>query len=233
MKTIEISTSQNVFITYRLAHPLMRLLAFVIDNTIIGFSLIILSLLIGDILFEYYIFLPFVFYSLLFESLLKGASPGKMILGLRVVSNDGRELEFTDYLMRWMFRSIDTYGTICALGTFTMISSEKNQRTGDFLANTVVVSLKNKNRLTFTRKVAVGHSSDYEVKYPQAALLNKDEIDLITDVMNRFRNNPNEAHALALEVTTDQIGERLRIEKPESRMALLRGLVRDYTILNS
>lgn len=235
MKAIEISTTQNVIVKYGLASPLIRFLGFMIDLIIIVLTVWLAWLVFGDLFniefWDSYIWLPWCFYTLIFESLNKGATPGKMILGIRVMRIDGKELQFTDYLMRWIFRLVDIYFTWGALAVFGAMSSEKNQRLGDYLANTVVVVLRKQQRFKLSNLLKFDELKNYEVSFPQIVSFTEEEMLLIKEVVARYRAYPNEAHKLALSTTVNQIVKRLQIEKPENEATFLRKLIKDYVVL--
>lgn len=235
MKSIEISTSQNVIIKYELASPFTRVAAFVIDFIIISISYALLAAFFGSAFgsetLVLFLFVPFMFYTLIFESLMQGTTPGKRALQIRVMRVDGRDLQFSDYLMRWMFRMVDIYVSFGSLAIFSMVASEKYQRTGDFLANTTVVVLKKSRRFRLSNLRKFETKEDYQATYPQVVALNEQEMLLVKEVMDRYRSFPNAAHELALQTTTGQLAKRLNIQKPDNDMGFLRGLLKDYVIL--
>ncbi|MFY0673284.1 MAG: RDD family protein [Bacteroidia bacterium] len=235
MKIIEISTSQNVTIKYELASPLMRFLAFMIDFIFLALlNVIIWAIVEGSFSVSYwqsYIWLPFTCYTLLLESLNKGATLGKLILGLRVMRIDGREIKFTDYMMRWLFRLLDIYASFGALAVFTSLSSHKYQRLGDFMANTVVVVLKKERRFKLDNLLKFDSLSDYEVMFPQVVNLSEEEMLLLKEVVGKYSAFRNEAHTLALESTASIIANRLRIDKPDNNASFLKRLIKDYVVL--
>lgn len=235
MKTIEVSTTQNVAVKYELASPLIRFAAFLVDLCILICSVFFLWMIVHGAFsvgfWSSYIFLPFLFYTLICESLMKGATPGKKALGIRVMRVDGREVQFTDYLMRWIFRGLDIYGTSGALAIFTMISSEKYQRLGDFLANTMVVVLKKQKRFKLTNLMKFDELNDYEISYPQVRDLKEADVLLIKEVVDRYKAFPNDAHTLALETLTNQLTKQLQLEQPKNQISFLRGVIKDYVIL--
>lgn len=68
-----------------------------------------------------------------------GASPGKRLLGLRVIGDDGRPLQFRASLVRNLFRVVDMLPSFYGLGLITLAFSNPTKRLGDFAAGTVVV----------------------------------------------------------------------------------------------
>jgi uncharacterized RDD family membrane protein YckC len=93
----------------------------------------------GDQSVEGLVALPLIlFWFIYFPGIegLTGQTLGKRILGIRVVKKDGSEITFGSSLARHLFDTIDM---IFAVGIFVMKSSDKKQRIGDLIANTVVL----------------------------------------------------------------------------------------------
>ena len=81
-----------------------------------------------------------VAYFTMFEYLF-GATPGKGLLRLRVVSLDGRRLTLRALLTRNIFRLVDTLPLLYIVGGLVAQSTIHEQRVGDIIANTTVTSL--------------------------------------------------------------------------------------------
>ena len=80
-----------------------------------------------------------LFYFVVFETLWRGRSPGKRLLGLGVVSEDGLPVSFGASLVRNLLRSADILPSSYTTGLVTMLVSKRTQRLGDIAAGTVVV----------------------------------------------------------------------------------------------
>lgn len=80
-------------------------------------------------------------YPVVFESLLRGRTPGKMALGLRVVRDDGGPTGFRHAFVRGLAGAfIERPGITFFMGAiFTMLLNGKGKRIGDLLAGTVVI----------------------------------------------------------------------------------------------
>jgi uncharacterized RDD family membrane protein YckC len=87
------------------------------------------------------ILLVSVGYPVAFESLLRGRTPGKMALGLRVVRDDGGPIGFRHAFVRGLAGAfIERPGvTFFAGAIITMLLNSKGKRLGDLLAGTVVL----------------------------------------------------------------------------------------------
>lgn len=75
-------------------------------------------------------------YAVAFEWLY-GATPGKLVLGLRVVKVDGAMCDFRSALVRGLYRYID--GLFLGLPAYFSMKEYPHQRLGDKAANTIVV----------------------------------------------------------------------------------------------
>ncbi len=96
-----------------------------------------LSLLVGvfglvsfAFLWGYYIF---------FELLWNGQSPGKRIIGLRVIQRNGAPIDVAAAMIRNLVRIVDFLPLYYGLGVVTMFIDRKSRRLGDFAAGTLVV----------------------------------------------------------------------------------------------
>ena len=95
-------------------------------------------------------------YHVLFETLASGRSPGKRVLGLRVVRLGGAPVRFKDSSVRNIVRLVDllppvTYG----LGAAVILVTRRNQRLGDLAAGTIVVRARPAGRRGAARPAAV------------------------------------------------------------------------------
>lgn len=78
-------------------------------------------------------------YFTIFEWLF-GATPGKVIFGMRVIKEDGKPCTFSAALKRALFRYID--GLLFGIPAYSSMKPPLYQRYGDKSADTVVVSSK-------------------------------------------------------------------------------------------
>lgn len=84
---------------------------------------------------------PFVFWFIYFvviESILKG-SIGNKIMGLRILSIDGKPLRFTQVLKRRICDILDIWCFLGLIGFILIKNTTNNQRLGDLWAKTIVV----------------------------------------------------------------------------------------------
>jgi uncharacterized RDD family membrane protein YckC len=169
--SVQITTPENIRFEYRLAGPFRRMPALFLDFVfravvltavfIVGACsgaavffpgggvLLFVALSIGYFLFTW-------FYGLFFEAMWNGQTPGKRLLGLRVISVDGRPINAVQATIRNFLRVADTapilsleylhrdFPPMYAIPTFLvamvcMILTRRVQRIGDLAAGTMVV----------------------------------------------------------------------------------------------
>ena len=83
------------------------------------------------------------FYHVFFELFFKGQSPGKKILGLRVVRSDGSPVNPGASFLRNLLRFADTFMFLYIIALICMSASQGFRRLGDWAADTLVVYTKN------------------------------------------------------------------------------------------
>jgi uncharacterized RDD family membrane protein YckC len=87
-------------------------------------------------------FLIFYGYFAAFEAFWHGQTPGKRLVGLRVLSVSGRPIRADEALIRNLLRLVDQLPGVYAVGIVAMLVSTRSQRLGDLAAGTVVVHEK-------------------------------------------------------------------------------------------
>ena len=83
--------------------------------------------------------LVIVGYPATFETLSRGRSPGKMALGLRVVSDDGGPERFRQALVRALAAVVEIWALSGAPALISSLLSAKGKRLGDLFAGTFVI----------------------------------------------------------------------------------------------
>jgi uncharacterized RDD family membrane protein YckC len=78
-------------------------------------------------------------YYIVFEALNGGRTPGKAVFGIRVASMDGAPVGLGAVSLRTLMRLIDFLPAAYAVGAVAIVTTSRNQRLGDMVANTVVI----------------------------------------------------------------------------------------------
>ncbi|MCC6369559.1 MAG: RDD family protein [Bacteroidia bacterium] len=241
MENIQISTTQNVNLNYKLAGIGPRMLAIIIDS-IIRFSYIFVLYLIifvalirnwysnqnssdsgNEIMIGVLILLalPAFMYNLLCETFMNGQSFGKKIVKIKVVKLNGTQPNFGSYLIRSMFRIIDD-GLI---GLITIAATEKAQRLGDMVAGTTVIELNHK--VTINDTILKEVKPDYTIVYPQVAMLSDSDANIIKEVMDFSASQEKPEH---LKLLAEKIKKKYGIsEVKQEDEAFLKTLLDDYS----
>jgi uncharacterized RDD family membrane protein YckC len=240
MRTIEISTTQNVTIEYELGSVRDRGAAFAIDFVIIWGSIFILEIIWSIIalhsaqmyLMYFTVLGVFFFYTLFMEIFGNGRSVGKRALGLKVVKIDGTEASVSDYLIRWTFRMVDIYFSVGSVAALLISSTDKSQRLGDMIANTTVIRVKPKNNLLLKDIMKISSLQNYEPHFPAVRQIPEADMLLVKNVLDRYKKYPNASHKEALRKTVNIMMERLHVDEPQKdSITFLRTLINDYIVL--
>jgi uncharacterized RDD family membrane protein YckC len=145
---LHVVTPENIAFEYRLAGPFRRLPAFLVDCCVrialqLGLAVLIFSTvgtLSGGLAGSLFLLLYFVidwFYGVLFETFWNGQTPGKYVLGLRALSDNGQPINGMQAALRNIFRAADI---MFGLGCLVVAAlNRKYQRLGDLVAGTIVV----------------------------------------------------------------------------------------------
>lgn len=141
----EVETPEGVELQLRAAGPVARALAFVIDLLLRGVILVLLSIslsIVGNFgmgLFLIAVFMMEWFYPVLFEVYRQGETPGKRMLGLRVLNDNGTPVGWGPSLVRNLLRAVDFLPSFYGFGLASMLLSRDFKRLGDHAAGTIVV----------------------------------------------------------------------------------------------
>jgi uncharacterized RDD family membrane protein YckC len=143
---LPVETPEGIEFTLFPAGPLIRGCAWGIDTIIQGFlSGIMLAVsnflnrmggLWGMLLLFFCIDW---FYHVGWEVFYRGQSPGKRLMGIRVVRGDGSPVHPGASFLRNLLRFADTFLFLCPIALVTMLVSRGCRRLGDWVADTLVV----------------------------------------------------------------------------------------------
>lgn len=86
-----------------------------------------------------FFFLIYFGYYAIFEIVWNGQTPGKRIIGIRVVKDDGRPLTATEAIGRNLLRIVDSLPGFYAIGILVAVLNARNKRLGDLVAGSLVV----------------------------------------------------------------------------------------------
>ncbi|NQD95395.1 RDD family protein [Pseudomonas sp. CrR25] len=140
-----VETPEGIDLLLRPAGLVPRALAFAIDLAIRGLALLLMFIVLGLLgqfgmgLATILLFLLTWWYMVLFEVFNQGRSPGKQMLGLRVVHDDGTPVGWAASLTRNLLRFVDILPFAYTLGILSCLNHPAFKRLGDIAAGTLVV----------------------------------------------------------------------------------------------
>jgi uncharacterized RDD family membrane protein YckC len=173
-ETLVIETPERVPLHFALASIGNRFLACAVDHALQVFTMLLVALVflwtgywahLGDRvsqmpkwLLAAVIILVFVLWSgyfAVFEWLWNGQTPGKRMLRLRVIREDGRPVTLWEAAARNLLRVFDMMPfPFYSIGLVSVFISDRDQRVGDFVAGTVVVREREAQAPTFAEVFA-------------------------------------------------------------------------------
>ena len=155
---VAIETPEHIVFRHRVAGPARRMFAQVIDlvlcyGTVLVVGVVIVFAVAGGgaiagtmkgglkVGIGFILLLLFAaqwVYFVAWEAL-RGTTPGKAALGLRVVTTEGRPIGFVEAALRNLLRAADALPIGYVVGVLAMAASGRFQRLGDLVAGTLVV----------------------------------------------------------------------------------------------
>jgi uncharacterized RDD family membrane protein YckC len=161
------------------------------------------AVLIGIAIFV--VFVIFFGYFILFEAFWNGQTPGKKMLGIRVVRDGGYPIDFGASLVRNLIRVAEFVLGSYALSAISATISPENKRLGDIAAGTIVVrdARLKVPTLDVLRRTA-------EPVYGSTAYLSGDERALV----RRFLDRRDELNAVQRRELAAKLAGRVRGRVP-------------------
>ena len=254
MKSIEFESAQNVKIEYELASVAQRAAAAMIDFFAFAIYFLICTMVLGltDFIDASYgselfiqlllVKIPWIFYNPTIEYLTQGQSLGKYILGIRVVTISGERPGLREVFTRWIFKgdflwiSADFFLLfwvgIGVLGIIYAGTSERRQRMGDVMANTIVIKSKSSIRYSLKDVLSIKSQENYTPVYSEVVKLTDEDMLLIKNTIQRVRANPNPATKQFAIDLANKTAELIGLEEtPKKRLQFLQTLLQDYVVL--
>jgi uncharacterized RDD family membrane protein YckC len=146
-----IRTPEGIVFSQRLAGPVTRFFAWIIDFLFVLGSMMLVSSLLAlfsiisvGLVQAFNLIFFFVFnlgYSMFLEWHWRGQTLGKRVLRLRVVDAEGLRLQPSQIVIRNLLRMVDMLPGLYMVGGLTCLFTRRAQRLGDVAANTVVVRI--------------------------------------------------------------------------------------------
>jgi uncharacterized RDD family membrane protein YckC len=226
-RSLDVRTPESIAFSYELAGLGSRFLALIVDQAIqIGVLIAIFAGLIfagsraaahgpapvvnrvGEsvaiAIIVVIVFTVLFGYFIVFEAVWNGQTPGKRILGLRVVRDRGYPIDFGASLIRNLIRVGEWILGYYVLSAISALLSPENKRLGDIAAGTIVVR---DARLAVSGELLQQRD---EPAYAPTAYLSGEERALVKRFLERRDTLSDERRAALAE----QLAERIRARVP-------------------
>jgi uncharacterized RDD family membrane protein YckC len=253
MLTVKLDTGFNIEIDFPISPFHRRMFAYFIDLMVMYFYWKLMQFVFGTQLekenspiawLSVLIGIPVLLYYPLLEILTNGQTIGKIIMGIRVITLEGGQASISQYLIRWMFRTIDFpvwiffaiwkgavpwYSSILAFtGIASVILSNKSQRIGDIVAGTIVIFTRSKT--TWQETVFTEIEDGYKPRYPQVMKMSDKDINSLKMIIDTVKKNRN--HELAFRIA-ERIKWKLEMQGDQDAQDFLETLLKDYNFYTS
>ncbi|MEC4803733.1 MAG: RDD family protein [Jaaginema sp. PMC 1079.18] len=160
LNRITLKTPESVELEFTLAGIGNRAIALVVDYFIWGISLFLLGMLLFTLLIRSLqfspifgfdnesfnlwlvattllaIFIIYCGYFIFFETLWRGQTPGKRLLNIRVIRDNGQAARLSQAILRALLRPLDD---LLSIGAILIMLTPKEKRLGDWFAGTIVI----------------------------------------------------------------------------------------------
>ena len=246
MPALEIRNPANVAIEFDVAPLTERSVAFLIDFAVVAFACFLfwstlgraLTAWIGEDRFLQVFLLSFLPLLLLIgywaaaEYYFEGRTLGKHAMGLRTVRVDGRAPSFETYAVRATMLMIDFVLTVGTLGLLSAAASPQRQRTGDRIAQTVVVRARLRRLYQLRDLLNIKTVDDHEVLYPAAGGLDIQQALALKELIVRCDRSPTVGVRALVAPTAERVAASLGLEvAPQRKLEFLRQVLRDFIVL--
>lgn len=248
MLHVKLDTGFNIEVEFTIPAFYKRFLAWAIDLLIMVAYYIILSRILNELiglswverLWVMVLFgLPPFCYHLLCEIFLNGQSIGKKAMRIKVISADGGQPSISQYLIRWLFRTVDFpiwilpaigynslpwWSSVFLFGGLACILiSPYSQRIGDLVAGTILIDTR--NRHSWEDTVFTELSQNYQPRYPQVMQLSDKDINTLKSIINSVSRSGD--YDLSMRIA-ERIRTKLNLPSDQDSLEFLQTLLMDY-----
>jgi uncharacterized RDD family membrane protein YckC len=198
-----------------------------------------------DVLF----FLPITFYTLYSEILFNGQTLGKKLLKIKVINVDGFKPSITDFVIRWFLRIVDfnlftllfiyvvslglsnqesllmflfVFGKL--VGFLLILFTNKSQRFGDIIANTVVIAVK--DNVKFSQTILENIKESYVPTYPNVIKLSDNDARIIKETFKTASRNNDYKTLIKLRTKILEVTDIKSIHKSDKEF--IDTILKDY-----
>jgi uncharacterized RDD family membrane protein YckC len=213
--TRRVATPEGIELTLRLAGPVPRALAWTVDfllRAALVMAVMMIASRFGRAGMGVVLIASFFVEWLLpawFEARWGGQTPGKRVLGLAVLNDDGTPVRWPAALTRNLLRAADFLPVFYGVGLIAMLANRDFKRLGDLAAGTVVVY--HSTQLERARKIPEA------APLPPPVSLDLDEQRAVLELAERSASLTRERFEELAELPTPLVG-KLERERAAARL---------------
>lgn len=223
-----VETPEQIDVAYDVAGIGSRFLAALLDHiflaiilslSCVGVSLIASQLDLGldeNIvlgLFGIGIYLSLCAYHIFFETIWNGQTPGKRIVGLRMVRTGGRPIGFLGSAIRNFIRLVDFLPILYGLGVIVMFIDKRSRRLGDLAAGCMAVRERKAVTLESLAAPTVAEQAVVQaaerITIPNLHALHRADYDIVQEYLRRRSTLSLEARQRLSRQLIDGLQQRL------------------------
>ena len=176
---------------------------------------------LGGLLIALFLLAQFVVetgYFIFWEMVTNGRSPGKMLVGLRVVRRAGMPIDLRSSVLRNLLRGVDMLPENYVVGLVSMLLSPSGERLGDHVAGTIVIRL---DRPQAAPELEVSpYGAAPALTRIQLARIGPGEVQLLRATLRRISSLSDERSAALVKEVAETMRTRLEIAELPSADAL-------------
>jgi uncharacterized RDD family membrane protein YckC len=228
-----VRTPEQVFFRYDLAGPVERAAAYLIDIGCMSGLIVLLFYFAGGAgVLGPPVLLVALFaiqwgYFLFFEWRWNGATPGKRLLGIRVIQTAGVRCTFERLVLRNFMRVVDSLPFLYGLGAAVMLVTPRGQRLGDLAAGTLLVRVPRPAPPSAVAEIRIRYNSlrdDNEARTRIRRVLTPREAELVVGLALRRELLERRPRLTLFRDTAAYLRRRLRLSGheglPDERLVL-------------
>ncbi|MTV26835.1 RDD family protein [Nitriliruptoraceae bacterium ZYF776] len=154
-------------------------------------------------------------YTTTFETLWRGRTPGKAVMGLRVLTNEGAPVGFRHAALRTVTAPIELTASLGAIAVVTALVSPRQQRLGDLLAGTTVVRERRVAGAPTAQRFDAPPGLEGYVATLDVSAVGPREYATVRDVLRRLPSLPADAARRVSEQVATALAGRVQPPPPD------------------
>lgn len=158
-------------------------------------------------------FAVLIVYPVAFELLANGQTPGKMALGLRVVTVEGAPVRIVHSSVRAALGMVDFFMSLGAVAVFSALFSRRSQRLGDVFAGTIVVRERSATKTAGAVAFQPPHGWEQFATRLDTSALNTEIYILVRDFLLRVHDLRPEQRRRLSALLADRVARRLGLPR--------------------